>query len=293
MKSFYTVNELGDVTINLSFTLPTFLGLGDEKMTKALVKIDCFNVPVSVTPQHTIEKTVTVSAGDKGKTKNLRIPGIDFVYSQVVGTLSTSKSGLQHDGKLEISIYSNSTSGELLVGPKPISIDLEEFAVAEEAPESGFMGVDLETEGITGDKSASVKIKIPCNKIYNQSFRSVDDGSYPRIIFINHETMANRYHIMFISDWYEPGEATTLSFINAGYFVVSAYTDKSTVTLFKTEENKYIIRVGEYSGEETLKTDHDIIYISEGGDYMTQPFYAILGLGGTNYVHEITPIDCP
>ena len=288
MKSFYTVNELGDVTINLSFTLPSFLGLGDKLMTKALVKIDCYKPkPDGGSIIGSVMKSVVVGSSDGGQTKTVTIAGTEFKTRALMA--APEKSMIQDNGRFVISIYSNSTSGKLLATLGK-DIVLKNLAVAEEAPASGFSAVNLETEGITGDKSASVNIKIPCNKIYNQIFRSID-GTFNRIIFINHETMDNRYHIMFINGSYTPGEARTLNYIVSEYFALSAYPAKSIVTLFKIEENKYIIRIGDYD-EDTLQMDHKILYLDEDGGSYAQPFNSILGLGLTKYVHELTPIVC-
>ena len=293
MKSFYEVNELDDVTIDLSFVLPTFLGLGDKMMKTAVVVIDCYlNKDDDKTLEGTITREIAVANGDAGSTKDLSIVGTDFKTSS--GLFSPAKSMIKDGGKFIIKIYSNKISDDTLLATQEQKIDLKNLAVAEAAPTGNFDGVNLEA-GEASDESAKVMVKIPCNKMYDQDFyKKREDIEYKKMIFVNHTDLGNRYHIMFLGTHVNPDKP--VSTVGLGTYYEVAGGNKATVTLFKVGENEYIIRVGEYDTE-TLDMDHNIMtadrHKDESGnitsiDNYVTPFKIVLSMG-YDYTFEITP----
>lgn len=168
MKSFYTVDELTDVSLTITFTLPTFLGLGPSAMTSAILSVTCMDP--NGTNLGVVENTITtITAGASVE--------VTLAGSLFVGTDDTSGnefSMIQDDGKFIIKIYNNDSDTEdnLLVR-KEVSINLENLAVATKADElTEFEAVNIDPEAISGGSTSTVKMKVPCNKIFTMTNKS-------------------------------------------------------------------------------------------------------------------------
>lgn len=171
MKSFYTVDELTDVSLTITFTLPTFLGLGPSAMTSAILSVTCMHP--NGTNLGVVENTITtITAGASVE--------VTLAGSLFVGTDDTSGnefSMIQDGGKFIIKIYNNNSGTEdnLLVR-KEVPIDLENLAVATDAGTlTVFEAVNIDPEAISGGSTSTVKMKVPCDKIFtmtNKAFQN-------------------------------------------------------------------------------------------------------------------------